>query len=269
MRAKKSLGQNFLRDETVIGTIVDALDLRNDETVIEIGPGRGALTERLLADGAKVIAVEFDRDLIPILKDKFSHYESFTIFNEDALTVDFAGLISQNVKSEIGNLKLVANLPYNISTPILQRLIDQRHLFSRLVLMFQREVVERITALAGGKDRGFLSVLVEDAFDTEYLFDVPPRAFQPVPKVWSAVVQLKPKTSAFSDDALFRKVLSVSFSQKRKNILNNLKPVFADASALLEHSGIDGRRRAETLALDEWVSLIGMISQTKMTGPSK
>ena len=261
MRAKKSLGQNFLQDKTIVNRIVEALELREKETVIEIGPGRGALTERLLEVDAEVIAVEFDRDLVPVLKDKFSHYETFTVVNEDALKVDFAALISNNLKSEIGDLKLVANLPYNISTPILQRLIDQRHLFPKIVLMFQREVVERITARPGGKERGFLSVLVENAFETEYLFDVPPHAFLPVPKVWSAVVRLTPKTSPVQDEALFRRIISASFAQKRKNILNNLKPAFVDAAVLLQSSGIDGKRRAETLTLDEWYRLTAVVNK--------
>ncbi len=269
MRAKKSLGQNFLQDKTIIHRIVDTLDLRKDETVIEIGPGHGALTERLLEDAGTVFAVEFDRDLVPLLNEKFSNYESLSILNEDALKVDFSRLFPNNLIFEISNLKLAANLPYNISTPILQRLIDQRHLFSKMVLMFQREVVERITASPGGKERGFLSVLVENAFNTECLFDVPPQAFEPIPKVWSAVVRFTPKASAVSDEILFRNILSVSFSQKRKNMLNNLKEVYADASALLEGACIDSRRRAETLTLDEWVSLARMISKSKMTGQSK
>lgn len=258
MRAKKSLGQNFLRDETVINRIVDALDLQDDETVLEIGPGRGALTQRLLEDAGTVIAIEFDRDMISLLRERFGSLGNFELIDDDALNIVLADILKTTGG---GQIKLVANLPYNISTPILQRLIDQRHLFSRIVLMFQREVVKRITASPGGKERGFLSVLVENAFHTECLFDVSPQAFQPVPKVWSSVVRLTPKKSAVSDEALFRKIISVSFSQKRKNILNNLKPAFADASVLLERSGIDGRRRAETLTLQEWIELTGAIGQ--------
>lgn len=267
MRAKKSLGQNFLQDKTVINRIIDAIELRNDETVIEIGPGRGALTERLLEDAGTVVAVEFDRDMVSPLRDRFSSFDNFELINDDALNTDFANFLKTTGGN--GKVKLVANLPYNISTPILQRLIDQRHLFSKMVLMFQREVVKRITATAGGKERGFLSVLVENAFDAEYLVDVPPQAFQPIPKVWSAVVRFTPKASAVSDEALFRMILSVSFSQKRKNMLNNLKEEYTDASALLEGACIDSRRRAETLTLDEWVSLTSMMSKTKMTGQSK
>lgn len=253
MRAKKSLGQNFLRDFSVVDRIINALELNGEETVIEIGPGLGSLTERLVEKAAKVIAIEFDRELIPMLGERFSQFSSFELVNEDALKVDFSQLVPKDSRPE--KLKLAANLPYNISTPILQRLIDQRELFSSMVLMFQREVVERITASPGGRERGFLSVLVENAFDAEYLFDVPPQAFYPVPKVWSAVVRLQPRMSAVSDDKLFREIVSLSFSQKRKNLLNNLKSSLADISSLLESIGIDGRRRAETLTLAEWSEL--------------
>ncbi|MBK8467243.1 MAG: ribosomal RNA small subunit methyltransferase A [Chloracidobacterium sp.] len=259
MRAKKSLGQNFLRDQTIIKRIIDALDLGHDETVIEIGPGQGALTEQLFIDEAKVIAIEFDRDMISLLHERFGSLHNFHLINEDALNVDFSDVLKANAVD--AKAKLIANLPYNISTPILQRLMDQRHLFSSLVLMFQREVVERITAKAGGKERGFLSVMVENTFNTEYLFDVPPQAFQPVPKVWSAVVRLTPKSSLIADEALFRQIISFCFLQKRKTILNNLKTRFPNAAVFLEQCEIDGMRRAETLTLCEWVKLVSAIKR--------
>src|SRR5258706_10577060 len=211
MRAKKSLGQNFLRDESVIRRIVDALDLGVQDTVIEIGPGRGALTERLLATGANVLAIEIDREFVPALRVQFHSEEKFQVVEADVLDTDFAKLLTI---ADPAMTKVVGNLPYNISTPILQRLIDRCGLFSKIVLMFQREVVERITAPPGGRQRGYLSVLVENAFDTEYLFDVRPQAFQPVPKVWSAIVRLTPRSSAIPDDPLFRKVVSASFTHK-------------------------------------------------------
>lgn len=262
MRAKKSLGQNFLRDDSVIRRIVDALDLHKDETVVEIGPGRGSLTRALLEDAGRVIAIEFDRDLIIPLRERFGAFKNLELINADILSVDFAEIL--NTKK--GKAKLVANLPYNISTPILGRLIDQRSLFSKLVLMFQREVVTRITAPPGGRDRGFLSVLVENAFHTEYLFDVQPKAFSPVPKVWSAVVRLTPKISTVSDESSFRDIVSASFAHKRKTILNNLKLNLGNAFDVLAIAEIDGKRRAETLTLDEWVRLADTISQTKKVG---
>jgi len=265
MRAKKSLGQNFLRDQSVIRRIVAALDLSEQDTVIEIGPGRGALTEQLLATGAKIVAIEIDREFVPALRVQFHFSENFQVVEADVLETDFAQYLPASGAAET---KLVGNLPYNISTPILQRLIDQRELFSTIVLMFQREVVERIRASPGGKERGFLSVLVENAFDIKYLFDVRPQAFQPVPKVWSAVVRLTPKPFSLQDRPEFRNLVSAGFAQKRKTILNNLKPVLDDATKILAASGIDGKRRAETLTLHEWGVLATTIGKSGSPWPN-
>ncbi|MEO7660583.1 MAG: rRNA adenine dimethyltransferase family protein, partial [Pyrinomonadaceae bacterium] len=143
------------------------------------------------------------------------------------------------------------------------RLIDQREFFSNIVLMFQREVVQRITARAGGKERGYLSVIVENAFTAQSLFDVSPNAFQPIPKVWSSVVRLTPKESVVKDDKLFRQLLSASFAQKRKTLLNNLKVRYKNTATILECAQIDGRRRAETLSLEEWKKLQESIGEEK------
>ena len=253
MRAKKSLGQNFLQDAPVIERIVNALHLAPDDTVIEIGPGRGALTETLLTRADKVIAIEFDLDMIAFLRQRFGA-SGLELVEGDVLDIGLGELVSETAK-------LVGNLPYNISTPILQRLIECRESFSTIVLMFQREVVDRITATPGGRDRGFLSVLVEDAFVAERLFDVPPTAFQPAPKVWSSVVRLTPRFSRARNAKVFRGVVSASFAQKRKTILNNLKNVFPDAAATLHVANIDTGRRAETLTLDEWLRLSDQIKQ--------
>ena len=259
MRAKRSLGQNFLRDPAIISRIIEALGPIPRETVVEIGPGRGALTERLIGQSGEIYAIEFDRDLIAIRAERFGRASNFQLINADARTLDLT-----TIASVASPVKLVANLPYNISTPILQRLADHRDLFSTMVLMFQREVVERITAPAGGKERGFLSVIVEDAFETVHLFDVPPTAFVPVPKVWSSVVKLTPKPRVDLDPDLFRKVISVSFAQKRKTLLNNLKTKVSDAASVLDAAGIDGRRRAETLELSEWRTLTQAIDHHRV-----
>lgn len=266
--AKKSFGQNFLVDQNYIDKIVAALNPQKDETIIEIGAGRGALTEKLVNSGASVIAIELDRDLIPLLREKFGKYENFRLIEQDALKVDFAELLN-NPKPDFPNskvAKLVANLPYYISTAILQKLIRQRELFCEMILMFQREVVDRITAKPGNSERGFLTVLVEAYLNTEKLFDVPPSAFQPSPKVQSTVMRLITKEMCEiekNDDYLFRELLSLSFAQKRKTILNNLKNVplglkekIGDVENLLENCGIDPKRRAETLTLNEWINLI-------------
>ena len=255
MRAKKSLGQNFLRDEIIIHKIVDAFELTSGDTVIEIGPGQGALTRELLERAGRVVAIEFDRDMIAVLRERFGRSNNFVLVDADILDLDLASLASDNTT------KLVGNLPYNISTPILQKLIECRAMFTYLVLMFQREVVERITAPPGGRERGFLSVLVENAFNAERLFDVPPTAFSPVPKVWSSVVRLTPHASRVPDDSLLRDIVSISFAQKRKTLLNNLKLKFKDADAVLKHCQIEGRRRAETLTLDEWIRLTGALAE--------
>ncbi len=267
VRAKKSLGQNFLRDSSFVDKIVGALALTDADTVFEIGPGQGALTASLVEQAGHVIAIEFDRDMVAILNERFGSAGNFELVKADALNVDFADLFGDAVADK--RAKLVANLPYNISTPILQRLIDQREIFSEIILMFQREVVERITAPAGGKERGFLSVLVENAFEAEYLFDVPPGAFQPVPKVWSGVVRLTPKPGVLHDYPLFRKVISSSFAQKRKTMLNNLRQTVENANDILGEAGIDAIRRAETLTLDEWWNLTRTISKAQTARAKK
>lgn len=264
--AKKSFGQNFLTDDNVVDRIVSALKPQNEDFIVEIGPGRGALTEKLCESGARVCAVELDRDLIPLLEENFAGYENFSIVHQDALRVDFRAL-QENHASEFSNtksIKLVANLPYNISTAILQRLIEQRESFSEMVLMFQREVVDRITAAPGTSERGFLTVLVEAYLEAEKLFDVSPRAFRPIPKVWSSIARLVPKEKVeIPEENLFRDLISIGFAQRRKTILNNLKNAhgplkekLGDPENLLNACDIDPRRRAETLTVDEWTTLL-------------
>ena len=255
--AKKSFGQNFLIDETYINKIISALNLQTDETIIEIGAGRGALTEKLIESGAKVIAIELERDMIAVLRAEFGQKENFTLIEQDALKTDFQQLTTDN--GQRTKSKLVANLPYNISTAILQKLIEQREGFSEMILMFQREVAEKITAQVGNSERGFLSVLAQNYLETEKLFDVPPTAFRPIPKILSSVVRLKPKPKTVKNEKLFREIIAISFAQKRKTILNNLKHKFADAENILNQAGIDTKRRAETLTLEEWQKLTDFI----------
>jgi 16S rRNA (adenine1518-N6/adenine1519-N6)-dimethyltransferase len=267
--AKKSFGQNFLVDTNYIEKIISALNLQAGETVVEIGPGRGALTEKLLESGARVVAVELERDMIAVLKQEYGDNENFSLIEGDALKVDFSALV--NPPSEGGSppkVKLVANLPYYISTAILQKLIEHREVFSEIILMFQREVVDRITAEVGNKERGFLTVLTEAFLTAEKLFDVSPNAFRPAPKVWSAVVRLKPKLgNDIRDVKLFREIISAGFAQKRKTILNNLKSAppelrgkIGDAGEFLNETGIASNRRAETLTLEEWKQIFAHLA---------
>jgi 16S rRNA (adenine1518-N6/adenine1519-N6)-dimethyltransferase len=270
--AKKSFGQNFLVDAHYIDKIIGVLDPQTGETIIEIGAGRGALTEKLIESGADVLAIELERDMIAVLKERFGKAENFRLVESDALKIDFSELV--NPKSEIQtsrSAKLIANLPYYISTAILQKLIVQRTVFSEMILMFQREVVERITAQIGNSERGFLSVLAQNYLETEQLFDVPPKAFQPSPKVTSAVARLTPKSDVKTEnDKLFRAVVSTAFTQKRKTIFNNLKNAapelsekFGDVSQLLANCNIEPVRRAETLTIDEWNCLVNSICERK------
>ncbi len=250
--AKKSFGQNFLVDRNYIAKIIAALNLNEGETIIEIGAGRGALTEILIESGANVFAIEFEREMISVLRQRFTGKENFQLVESDALDIDYSSFI---VHPSSLKLKLVANLPYNISTAILQKLIEQRHCFSELVLMFQREVVERITAQAGNSERGFLTVLTEAYLDAEKLFDVPPNAFSPAPKVWSAVVRLTPSENQIENEKPFRRIVSAGFRQKRKTIANNLRSEFENVEQILDECGVDRQRRAETLTLNEWKCL--------------
>jgi 16S rRNA (adenine1518-N6/adenine1519-N6)-dimethyltransferase len=259
----KRLGQNFLNDQRIIDRIIQALGPRQNETVVEIGPGRGALTAQLVEKAGAVVAIEFDRNLIPGLLDKFGANQNFKLVQSDALVTDFCSEINP-----ASNARLVANLPYNISTAILQRLIEQRGCLTEMVLMLQREVVERITAPAGSTDRGYLSVVVEAYCESEKLFDVAPGSFRPIPKVWSSVIRLKVRPHfpvSVADEALLWQVVSAGFAQKRKTILNNLRSAPAmlqeqiklhgGASIVLCQAQVDLRRRAETLTLEEWARI--------------
>lgn len=259
----KRLGQHFLRDPRTIDRIIEAFAPAPHETVLEIGPGTGALTAALVACGSRVVAIEFDKKLAPFLLERFGSHDNFKLVQADALTTDYCAEIQPAHAA-----RLVANLPYNISTAILQRLIEQRSCLVEMVLMLQREVVERILAPAGSSERGFLSVLVEAYCETEKLFDVAPGSFRPPPKVWSSVIRLKPRAklkAEVKDEELLWQVVSAGFAQKRKTILNNLRHTSGrlkevvskngGASIVLCKAGVELQRRAETLTVDEWIQV--------------
>ncbi len=261
--SKRRFGQNFLVDRSVIDRIISAVNAHRDETIIEIGPGRGALTLRLTENTGRLIAIEFDRELVPVLREQFKDTPNLQLIEDDALNVNFCDVIEP-----ARSARVVANLPYNIATAILQRLIEQRNCITDMTLMLQREVVDRITAAAGSTERGYLSVLVEAYCETEKLFDVPPRAFRPAPRVWSTVVRLRVRSKTaveVKDEKLLWQIVSAGFAQRRKTILNNLRRAPASIQALLKkrggasivlcEAGIPPQRRAETLTLEEWASI--------------
>jgi len=265
--SKRRFGQNFLVDRNIVSRIIEAVDPNRDETIVEIGPGRGALTTRLAERAGRVVAVEFDRDLVPYLRDLFGATTNLTVIEADALDLDFCEVISPAQTARV-----VANLPYNIATAILQRLIQQRRCVSEMVLMLQREVVDRLIAAAESPDRGFLSVFVQAYCETEKLFDVSPQAFRPAPKVWSTVVRLRvlPQMAIeVKDESLLWKVVSAGFAQRRKTILNNLRDAPEEIQELLKRRGgasivlceasIPPLRRAETFELEEWARLVNAI----------
>jgi 16S rRNA (adenine1518-N6/adenine1519-N6)-dimethyltransferase len=259
----KRFGQNFLTDQRIIHRIIEALAPRADETIIEIGPGRGALTIPLLQRAGSLVAVEFDQNLIPLLTEKCSAQTNFKLIQSDALNVDFCAAIHP-----ASSARVVANLPYNVATAILQRMIEQRHCLSEMVLMLQREVVERITAVPGSSERGYLSVFVQAYCETEKLFDVAPGSFRPAPKVWSSVIKLTLRPGPIPDvrdENLLWQIVSAGFAQRRKTILNNLRNAsgplqeiiksHGGASIVLCQAEVDLQRRAETLTLEEWFRL--------------
>jgi 16S rRNA (adenine1518-N6/adenine1519-N6)-dimethyltransferase len=265
---KRRFGQNFLVDKRVIDRIISAVSPQPDETIIEIGAGRGALTSLLGEKTGRLIAIEFDRDLAPQLRTRFAGAASVRVVEADALSIDFCKAIEPATQARV-----VANLPYNIGTAILQRLIEQRACISEMTLMLQREVVDRITAQAGSSERGYLSVLVEAYCETEKLFDVAPQAFRPAPKVWSSVVRLhvRQKIAAeVKDEKLLWQVVSAGFAHPRKTILNNLREAPEAIQELLKKRGgasivlceacVTPLRRAETFTLEEWSLLVNAMS---------
>lgn len=257
-KAKRSLGQNFLIGTEYIERLIGAVDPTEGDRILEIGPGRGAITERLVASGSSVLAIELDRRLIEPLREKFVGHGSFTLVEQDVLGADLETLLADfappDDRTQPRKTKLIANLPYYISTAILQRLAEHRHLFSSMVLMFQREVAERITAKPGSSTRGFLTVLTESAFGIERLFDVPPAAFRPIPKVWSSVLRLVPKAKRPREIEL-EELLSTAFGQKRKTISNNLRSIYPNYQLALSQAAIDPKARAEQLTLEDWLRL--------------
>ncbi len=263
LRPSKSLGQNFLINAGVVSRIIEELSPTSEETIIEIGSGRGALTSQLLDKAGRVIAIEFDRHLIPLLQESFAARENFTLLAADALAVDFCSVINPATHARV-----VANLPYNIATAILQRLIAQRGCVTEMVLMLQKEVVDRLVAPPGSKERGYISVFVETYCETEKLFDVAPGSFRPAPKVWSSVIRLKLKQQPplAKNEKLLWQLVSAGFAQRRKTILNNLRGAppellelikrYGGASIILCRAEIDVQRRAETFTLKEWTRLV-------------
>jgi 16S rRNA (adenine1518-N6/adenine1519-N6)-dimethyltransferase len=256
-RPRKRFGQNFLHDQNVIRGIVAAIHPLPGEQLVEIGPGLGALTTPLLAALGEMDAVELDRDLVPQLEQQFAAAGTLRIHNADALKFDFCSL----AKSDEEKLRVVGNLPYNISTPLIFHLLEQSHCISDMHFMLQKEVVNRLAANPGGGDYGRLSIMVQYRCRVEKLFTVPPGAFNPPPKVDSAIVRLTPHTQLpfpARDEKILAQLVTKAFNQQRKTLRNNMKGLL-DAAAI-EALGIDPGCRPETLALEQFVALANSIT---------
>jgi len=250
-RPSKSLGQNFITDKRVIERIVSEAGITPDDEVLEIGPGLGALTFALARKAARVVAVEKDARLAERLRALLPEWPNVELVCGDALDVDFGALYKGR------RLKVAANLPYSVSSPILVRLLRARALFSTLVLMLQLEVGERISSPPGGKEYGSLSVLIQTYFDVKLLFRVHPSSFWPAPKVDSVVLKLTPLPEPrvpISDEAAYERILRAAFSSRRKMLGNSLGSAFKKGAAdrVLAAAGIDRTRRAETLSVEEF-----------------
>ena len=248
---RKRFGQNFLRDDSVIDAIARAIAPVKGDHVIEIGPGEGALTQALISSGCRLDAIELDRDLRTRLLASFSTYPDFTLHSADALKFDFASLAPERRP-----LRVVGNLPYNISTPLIFRLLDQAELLADMHFMLQLEVVDRLAAKPGTKDWGRLGVMAQFQCQVEKLFEVPPDAFYPPPKVQSAVVRLVPHASPQfpgADKTALSKVVTQAFSQRRKTLRNNFKGTLTDSD--FELIGIDPTCRAEALSIADFVAI--------------
>ncbi|HBA86528.1 MAG TPA: 16S rRNA (adenine(1518)-N(6)/adenine(1519)-N(6))-dimethyltransferase [Geobacter sp.] len=269
VRAKKALGQNFLVDDNVLSRIVSCVAPTPGDCILEVGPGRGALSRLLVASGARYLAVEWDRDLIPLLHAEFAGLENVEVGHGDILRVDLEQLLTSRGGGK--KWKVAANLPYNISSQVLFRFLECSSLFERLVLMLQKEVGDRLTAPPNCKDYGALTVLLRLHFDIRREFIVKPGAFRPIPKVDSAVLSFiplgKPRAEV-GDEEFFRRVVKGAFNQRRKTLLNTLRSAgFDDGDgslcAALARSGIDGGRRGETLSLEEFAKLSRELSAGK------
>lgn len=253
---KKSLGQKFLIDQAILPKIICAAEIKKNDTILEIGPGFGILTQALLAVGARVFAIEKDYQLVEKLKEVFGKNKNLTIIHQDALLFDL---------STFKNFKLVANLPFNIASPLLRKFLENPHPPQIMVVMVQKEVAEKITAQPGDSQRGVLTLSIEFYGQAEIIADVSKASFRPQPAVDAAIIKIKPFQTHFGSGSkkvepkLFFRLVKAGFSSKRRQIHNSLTATLrlskAEVEAWLEKSNIDPQLRAEDLSLEQWLRL--------------
>ncbi len=258
-RARKRFGQNFLQDDNIIRRIVAAIAPKQGEHIVEIGPGQGAITTPLLASGARLDAIELDRDLAAWLQSRFADVDTFTLHQCDVLKFDLASLTT-----EPRSLSIVGNLPYNISTPCIFHLLKYQSLIHEMTFMLQLEVVQRLAAQVGDDNYGRLGIMAQYYCQVDHLFDVPPGAFHPQPKVTSAIVRLTPHRTqklVATDTTLLQDVVRTAFSQRRKTLRNCLKPLIADIHP--DDLPVDLSLRPENLSLEDYVNLSNTLSAAR------
>ena len=266
--ANKSLGQNFLINEEVINNIVDSSNVSKEDLIIEIGPGLGTLTEELLIKAGKVIAIELDERMIKILKDRFIQYNNFEIINEDVLKVNLQELIIlEKEKNSLKNVKIVANLPYYITTPIIMKLLEEELDIKSITVMIQKEVADRLIAIPGTKLSGAITYCVYYYAESESIMIVDNNSFIPEPEVKSEVIKLNIRTKPVinvKNKELFFKVIKASFMQRRKTLINSLvnNGIFKnkdEAKIIFEELGFDLNIRGENLTIEDFNNLVEKI----------
>lgn len=267
INANKSLGQNFLIDDDVVDSIVSSANISSNDLVIEIGPGLGTLTARLLEKANKVIAIELDDKMIPILEERFHLYDNFELIHQDVLKVDLKQKIEEN-KDKVSAVKIVANLPYYITTPIIMKLLEERLPVESITVMVQKEVADRLTAIPGKKNTGAITYCVSYYCEAQEVLLVPNTSFIPSPEVNSEVIQLKIRKEPpviVRDEKFFFKVIHASFMQRRKTLLNGLanngiasKEVL---KKMLNDLQLDENVRGETLTLNQFAKISDYLSE--------
>lgn len=263
-RFKKQFGQNFISDDHLLAKIVEAAEITPEDVVIEIGPGAATLTAALAEKAAQVIAIEIDKDLFPIIERRMAGYSNFELVAGDAMKVDFDALVA---KYGAKRYKVVANLPYYITTPIVMRFLEEGFRVSELVIMVQQEVADRFLANPGTKAYGAITAAINYYGSVSRAFNVPRTMFTPRPEVDSSIVKIKcyeNKPFEADDEKLLRRVIKAAFGQRRKTLNNALKALNLPKDELdkaLQRAGIDAARRGETLSVEEFVCLSNAISK--------
>ena len=268
IRANKSLGQNFLINNEVVENIVNSSDISKEDMVIEIGPGLGTLTKYLLEKAGKVLCVELDTKMIKILKDRFSLYDNFELINEDILKVNLNEIIMENKKDgKIKNVKIVANLPYYITTPIIMKLLEEKLDIKSITVMIQKEVADRLIETPGGKNTGAITHTVYYYCESEKIMEVPNSSFIPEPEVTSEVIKLnlrdKPAVDIENTKVMFM-IIKSAFMQRRKTLLNALTntKVFINKEEgiqILKELNLDENVRAEKLSIQDFANIAKII----------